>query len=1436
LLDISEWLTLTHATRKSVKAKGKKTKRVDFAKKFTEQERSEALRESENRYRTLFEIANDAIFFLDGEGRFLDANRVACERLGYSPQELLKMSLKDINSPKAAVMIPQQIQSIREEGHAVFESRHVRRDGSSFPVEVSARAMMYNGKPALLGIVRDITDRKQAEDSASRLAAIVESSDDAIVGITLDGIVTSWNRGAERLYGYSAEEVRGKSAGVLVPPGRSDEFKQLVDGLKRGEPLMNFETQRMSKDGVTLDVSLTISPIKDPAGRVVGASATARDITQHKQMEQKLRENEENYRAIVENSSDMISIVQDGALKYVNNATCKRLGWTREEMTSPSFNLMEKLVAPVHRELVAKNWAKRMSGQPSLPYEITNITRDGVEFPVIVRAEPISYMGKPAEIVTVTDLTSEERARSLFDRMLDGVYRSTHEGRFVDVNPAFVKMFGYSSKQEMLEIPDIKKALYFSPEERGSHLLDTNQEEVKEYRMRRKDGSEIWVEDHGHYIHDEQGNILFHEGILRDITEHKRMEDRLRESEERYRSLFDRMLDGVYRSTHEGQFVDVNPAFVEMFRYSSRQEMLGIPNIGKALYASPEGRGEHLREKAEGGMEVFPMRRKDGSEIWVEDHCAYVYDKNGNILFHEGILRDITERKRMEEELRRTTQFLETIIQSADVWLDVIDNEGNMLVWNKAAESISGYSQAEVTGHKKIWEWLYPDEVYRKQIMESIPNPQQGLETRIKRKDGEERIISWDERRLIGENGNDVGFIVIGRDVTEQKRMEDEIKRYSQHLEELVKERTGRLAESESRLRLITDSLPALISYVDADLIYRFSNKAYEDWFGKPTNEIIGRHIREVLGEAIYQRTLPRLNAALSGKMQSHEYELPLPSGDVRNVSAAYVPDFEADGRVRGVFALATDVTDRKRAENALHESEHRYRELFEASPVSLWEEDFSEVKRYFGELRSGGVRDLRRYFTEHPEIVAKCASMVKVVNVNKATLGLYNAKSVEEMLGELGRVLTRESQAEVRFREELIALGEGKTRFVSEFDNQTLTGAIKPVSLILSVVPGYEETLGKVLVSVIDLTERKRMEEELQAATKRLEHMITSNPALVYLAKPLPDFSDYYTTYQSKSSVSMTGFESERFHGETGAAFWASRVHPDDLVPYRKETPKLWNEGHRTCEYRFLHRDGTYRWLREEAVVIPDAEGKPVEVAGCWIDVTDLKAMEERLHQAERLAVIGETAAMVGHDLRNPLQGITTATYLLRNESLTKEERNKMLQLIDDGVNYSNKIVSDLLDYSREIHPTVAAVALRELIKSALQTVKIPDTIQVRDQLQEQTLIAVDSGMMKRVLVNLIANAADSMPDGGDLTISSKQSDESVEITVSDTGTGLDKEVLANPWKPLQTTKAKGMGLGLPICKRIVDAHGGEISVESKTGEGTTFTIRLPTKPRSSP
>jgi signal transduction histidine kinase len=204
----------------------------------------------------------------------------------------------------------------------------------------------------------------------------------------------------------------------------------------------------------------------------------------------------------------------------------------------------------------------------------------------------------------------------------------------------------------------------------------------------------------------------------------------------------------------------------------------------------------------------------------------------------------------------------------------------------------------------------------------------------------------------------------------------------------------------------------------------------------------------------------------------------------------------------------------------------------------------------------------------------------------------------------------------------------------------------------------------------------------------------------------------------------------------------------------------------------------------------------------------------------------------MVGHDLRNPLQGIAGAVHVLGNVSLSAKERDEMLQLIQNCVEYSDGIVKDLLDYARPLELARVETTPKEIATRAIQMVQIPGRIKVQDLSQERPKISVDMDRMKRAFVNLVENAIDAMPGGGTLTVTSNESSGGLEISISDTGAGMSKDVMGNLWKPLQTTKAKGMGMGLSIAKRIVDAHGGEISVESKTGEGTTFTIRLPIKP----
>nr|MDO8082487.1 ATP-binding protein [Candidatus Freyarchaeota archaeon] len=226
-----------------------------------------------------------------------------------------------------------------------------------------------------------------------------------------------------------------------------------------------------------------------------------------------------------------------------------------------------------------------------------------------------------------------------------------------------------------------------------------------------------------------------------------------------------------------------------------------------------------------------------------------------------------------------------------------------------------------------------------------------------------------------------------------------------------------------------------------------------------------------------------------------------------------------------------------------------------------------------------------------------------------------------------------------------------------------------------------------------------------------------------------------------------------------------------------------------------------------------------------------ELKEAQEHLLRAERLAAIGELAAMVGHDLRNPLTGITVSAYILKKKlaSVKDEKIMDLLDSIEKNVKYTNKILTELLEYSREIQLELTETNLRKVLKDTLTFIKVPENIRLSDFTTDEPRILVDEEKMYRVFMNLIQNAIDAMPEGGELTIKSWEANGNLEIAFTDTGTGISKENMEKLFKPLFTTKAKGIGLGLPICKRIVEAHGGSVSVESVVGKGTTFTVTLP-------
>ena len=293
-----------------------------------------------------------------------------------------------------------------------------------------------------------------------------------------------------------------------------------------------------------------------------------------------------------------------------------------------------------------------------------------------------------------------------------------------------------------------------------------------------------------------------------------------------------------------------------------------------------------------------------------------------------------------------------------------------------------------------------------------------------------------------------------------------------------------------------------------------------------------------------------------------------------------------------------------------------------------------------------------------------------------------------------------------------------------------------------------------------------------------------------------------------------------------------------------------------KNIEMRMVAKNGREFVAEVSANLVRDVSGNPKYVVTLVRDITERKQMEqkleeysqqleemvehrtkqlkdtqERLVKSERLAAIGQVAAMVGHDLRNPLTGISGAAYYLKMKLGPKAEKKmiQMLEIIEKDIQYSNKIITDLMDYSREIKLELTETTPKSIIAESISLIRIPEKVQLADSTLNEPKIKIDIDKMKRVFANFIKNAVEAMPQGGKLTISSRASSNNVEFMFIDSGVGMAKEVSEKIWTPFFTTKAKGMGLGLAICRRIIEAHQGKISVESIVGEGTTFTITIP-------
>ncbi len=383
-------------------------------------------------------------------------------------------------------------------------------------------------------------------------------------------------------------------------------------------------------------------------------------------------------------------------------------------------------------------------------------------------------------------------------------------------------------------------------------------------------------------------------------------------------------------------------------------------------------------------------------------------------------------------------------------------------------------------------------------------------------------------------------------------------------------------------------------------------------------------------------------------------------------------------------------------------------------------------------------------------------------------------------------------------------------------------------------------------LVVAYDVTERKRAENKFLYTEKRYRRLYETTQDGIMARNLEGKMIDCNQAY-----AKMLGYTKKELRGLT-----VQHLLPEKWHDQRERVVNKVLQAGRSIvfEREYKRKDGTIFPASVRTWRLTDGKGDAVGIWSIVRDISDQKELQKKLEEYatvletiveertkklkdnERLAAIGQTAGMVGHDLRNPLQTVIGELYLAKGEveSLSegdvKSNLQESIRVIEDQAVYMDKIVSDLQAFVRPVKIEKKPINLKELVDSVLSSVTIPANIALKKQTQRNlTEIHADPQLLKRVLINLVTNAVQAMPDGGKLTLRSQAiSTGEVSVTVEDTGVGIPEKIKPQIFTPLFTTKPRGQGFGLAVCKRVIEAHGGEISFESKEGEGTKFTIKF--------
>jgi len=1384
---------------------------------ITERKKTEAaIKKAEQEKAGILNSMSELVIFQDLEHRIIWTNTAAAESVGVTAEQLVGRHCYEI--------WPQ-----RDKPCAGCPVAKARRTGKPQKAEIATpdgRVWLTWGYPmrdengvitGLLEVSLDITERKQAREALqtekNKLQSLIDAMEDGLTIQDKDYNILYQTEPVRRIHGDHPGE---KCYRVYEGRDKICDGCPVEKAFKDGQSHTS-ERKTIAPSGEVTFWENTASPIKDANEKVVSCLEITRNITERKQTEGELQESQRFSSSLLQNSPDPIMVLDpDASVRYANPAFEKLTGFSLAEtlgVKAPHPWWPEE-----HREEfgAALKEAMARGGQGG---EGVLQKKNGELFWVAINSTAVKHGGKLSYfLLNMLDITerkqaeealqqSEKKYKNLAEATSDMIWETNEKGLFTFVSPRIKDILGYEASEvtgkirtlDLIPKADVPKWL------KRFKGINAKKEPFSGFEITHlhKNGTPVLFETSGIPTFDNAGNFKGYVGVNKDITERKKMLEALRDSEEKTRKMFESVTDSISVIDLSGIITEVNQRTVEIHGFSSKEEILGRNAFDLVAPRDHKKIARNMRDAVKQGTirgVEYTLLRADGSEFPGELSTSALQDASGKVFSLITIARDITDRKQAEQALKESEEKFSKVFSSSGNAICIISFKGNKFIEaNESFTRFTGYTREEIIG-RSITDfdlWVHKEELEQWLNKLQETGHAHNVEFHSRMKSGEIRVgLASAETINIG--GEPYRITVIA-DITERKQAAEALKESEEKFSKAFLASPDAIAITRLKDGLvmeINDNFCTITGYSREDVI-NHSTSDIGLWVKASDREKMVKMIKE------------------KGWVHNEEFEYRKKSGEIRVwLFSSEVIDI---GGERCLISMSIDVTERKQAEEQLRESEERYRDLFESANdlIQAVKPDghFLYVNRAWRKTLGYSeeeIPNLSVWDVIHPDHLADCQSVFQKVMAGEES---GNIETV--FLAKDGTPIVVEGNSNCHFQNDKTALIKGIFR---------------------------------------DVTDRKQAAEELRKSEGKYRALVENATDLIFMI----DKEDRVLSI-NKSATRI-------FRKEPGELV-GKNIH--DLFPqevaagFSKSLKQVFGKGARRTIESTMRVGEKEWWISTSLDPVRGYDHEVVAVIGMTRDITDRKQAEEALRQKmaelqvayKKLKELDQLKdsflSTVSHELRTPLTSIKSFSEILLTYDEDRETQKEFLTIISEESDRLTRLINDFLDLSKiesgRMQWETSEISVAEVIKTAInatQALAAKTSLKVKVTVSPNLpTVTSDKDRLVQVVTNLLSNAIKFTPDGGNIEVkaqtlevgNTRKKADMVMVSVTDSGIGIaprDHKSVFEKFKQVGDTltdKPKGTGLGLPICKEIVEHYGGKIWVESELGKGSTFFFSLP-------